>query len=136
MTSHFYYVFPIGLFHKVIAQSGLALNPWSIYKSPKEQALRYAEKLNCTTANSKSMVNCLKSLPLSEIMEMHTETADPLREVISVFVPTIEKYIPDGKTFLAEDPKVLLENGMFTKVPLLTGVDSEEGLINSAGLYI
>jgi hypothetical protein len=69
-------------------------------------------------------------------MELHTETTDPLRELITVFVPTLEENIADGKTFLAENPHDIIKSGKYSKVPLLTGVDSDEGLINSAGIFM
>lgn len=107
--------------------------PWALQPSPSEQARRFAEKLNCTTTDTKLMVSCLKSLPAQEVISGHFETMDPLRETISVFVPTIEMNIHDGKTFLAESPEKLIDSGNFAKVPAISGINFHEGLLNSAG---
>ena len=49
---------------------------------------------------------------------------------MSVFVPTVE-IINDSDSFLVESPEKIMKKGNFNKVPWLTGVTSEEGLITS-----
>lgn len=56
----------------------------------------------------------------------------PLRDAITLFVPTIERFV-DEETFLSEHPQVLLKEGRFNKVAMIAGVNSEEGLLTSAG---
>lgn len=74
----------------------------------------------------------MKNLTASEVVHGHSGVSDPLRELIDVFVPTVELNIPDGQTFLAEHPSTILESGNINKVPSIIGLNSEEGLLNSA----
>lgn len=122
-----------GLFHKAISQSGLAVNPWALTNDPVSQARKFASNLGCSSDNSKEVVFCMKNLTAMEVVSGHLGVSDPLREIIDVFVPTVELNITDGNTFLAEHPKKLLQAGKINKVPAIIGFNSEEGLLNSAG---
>lgn len=110
--------------------------PWALNTSPEKQASRFIEQLNCSRTEPHQTLRCLKDLPAHQIASVHMETTDPLRDLESVFVPTIEKNIPDGKTFLAENPRKLLETGAFSKVPFMGGILENEGIINSAGMSV
>jgi carboxylesterase type B len=57
-----------------------------------------------------------------------------LRERISLFTPTIET-VDDDEAFLTEDPLEVLKSGNINKVPIIAGVNSDEGLITSAGKF-
>jgi carboxylesterase type B len=65
----------LGLFHRAIAQSGSALNPWA-YDDPqtaRRKAFRFAETLGCKTADSNEMLEFLMKVPaqcLVEAMEL------------------------------------------------------------------
>jgi len=50
---------------------------------------------------------------------------------MSVFVPSVEKLEKDVHSFLVEYPEEIMRKGTFNKVPWITGVNSEEGLITS-----
>jgi carboxylesterase type B len=123
-----------GLFNKAITQSGLSTMPWGILPDPAAQARRFALQNNCPTVNTKEMVKCLKSKKASDLVEIHKETTDSLRPMISLYLPTIEKDLKDGKSFLTDQPKTIIESGKFNKVPLLAGVNSAEGLLISGGM--
>lgn len=58
-----------GLFHQVIAQSGSAVAPWAFedIKGHAYHAERVAQKVNCDTGETSSMVKCLKSVSISEL---------------------------------------------------------------------
>ncbi|KAG4074888.1 hypothetical protein HA402_009313 [Bradysia odoriphaga] len=120
-----------GLFSKAIAQSGSPLNSWALYPDPEKQAKRFAAKFGCPVDNSKEMVDCLKTLDAVELVNAHYEMLLPLRDSITMFVPTIESPI-DDQTFLSESPHILLKEGRFNKMPMMAGVNSEEGLLTSA----
>jgi carboxylesterase type B len=69
------------------------------------------------------------------IADIHKELLDPLRDGIAIFKPSLE--IPYGSsTFISELPIEMAKRGNFTKVPWIHGVNSEEGLIFSAGKLI
>ncbi|CAL8090404.1 unnamed protein product [Orchesella dallaii] len=131
---HYHVLSPMskGLFNKAISQSGLATNPWALTKDPVPQLKKFASNLGCYSENSKEMVSCMKNLTATEVVRGHHVVADPLRQLIDVFVPTVELNIPDGKTFLTDNAMNVLKTGVVNKVPMMTGANSEEGLINSA----
>lgn len=55
-----------------------------------------------------------------------------------IFTPTIEA-VNDSLAFIAEDPLQTLKRGNFNKVPLIMGVNADEGLLQSSckfGKYI
>jgi carboxylesterase type B len=56
---------------------------------------------------------------------------DQLRDPKTVFVPSVET-IHGPQSFLVETPEQILKKGNFSKIPWLTGVNSEEGLIISS----
>lgn len=121
-----------GLFSKAISQSGLATNPWALTNDPVSQSKKFAVNLGCPTDTTKEMVACLKNLTASEVVKGHQVVSDPLRQLIDVFVPTIELPIPDGNTFLSEHPMTILKKGAINKVPSIIGFNADEGLLNSA----
>jgi carboxylesterase type B len=64
-----------GLFHRAISQSGTAVSPFVISRSPVEQSKRLGKQLGCPTENSKEMVSCLKKVNAHTIAEVHHETS-------------------------------------------------------------
>lgn len=123
------------MFSKAISQSGLATNPWALTNDPVSQSKKFASKLGCYSESTKEMVACMKNLTALEVVMGHQVVSDPLRQLIDVFVPTIEHNIPDGKTFLSEHPMELLKKGLINKVPSIIGFNADEGLLNSAGWF-
>ena len=73
---HYHILSPMsrGLFRKAIAESGTALNVWSIFDDPVLQAKQYGEKMKCPTESMPAMVECLKKLDTSDIISAHDET--------------------------------------------------------------
>lgn len=122
-----------GLFHRAIASSGFSLAHWSFTHKPREQAQIFAKKVNCPIRTSDEMVACLRSLPGRKIAEVLRGTHDVLHPRLDVFSPTVESGFPhenDTETFLAEHPRQILRRGdIRTPVPMISGVNAEEGLI-------
>ncbi|OXA51774.1 esterase E4 [Folsomia candida] len=125
-----------GLFNNIISQSGSALHFWAILEEPKRQAERFASSVGCPFNDTAEIKSCLKKLDPIQLIEGHREMMDPLRESIAIFKPSVEVDIRDGNTFLAEKPTEMAKRGDFTKVPWVTGVNSEEGLVFSAAMLV
>ncbi|CAL8105113.1 unnamed protein product [Orchesella dallaii] len=136
---HFHMLSPMskGLFSKVIMSSGTAIKPWSLVTHPRKQALHFANTLNCTTENSTSMVQCLKGLDAKKLVLTHIDALNtPIMDPLKIFAPSIEVHSKDLATaFLTEHPYDILKNGKAHRVPLLTGVNSHEGLLATARIY-
>ena len=46
-----------------------------------------------------------------------------------VFAPVTDSFLPAGDRLLPEDPDQLLRRGNFVKVPVMTGLDADDGLL-------
>ncbi|KAI4468852.1 carboxylesterase [Holotrichia oblita] len=103
-----------GLFHKGIAQSGSALNVWSLGKS--NSAKQLAEILQCPHTDDKDILNFLQSLP------------DHSVNLVRPVGPIIEKASGKEPAFLTENPLELILKGKYHKVPLIMGYTSNEGI--------
>ena len=58
-----------------------------------------------------------------------------LHERLAMFTPSVEA-VNDSNTFLVSKPRKILEDGKFVnKVPWITGVLSEEGLLYALGKF-
>ncbi|ODN06567.1 Venom carboxylesterase-6 [Orchesella cincta] len=122
---------------KLIMSSGTAIKPWSLVLHPGKQAEHLAKTLNCSIANSKSMVECLKGMDAKTLVATHIDALDtPIMDPLKIFAPSIEVNVKDPSTaFLTEHPYDILTNGKANRVPLLTGVNSHEGLLATARIY-
>lgn len=63
-------VYPTGLFHGIIMQSGADNNPWSINSPdqyPETYVYQTADKANCTKATEAEMIKCLRNRTAEEI---------------------------------------------------------------------
>jgi carboxylesterase type B len=118
-----------GLYIGAIAQSGSALDPWSIQEEPLKYARILAKELDCPTEDTKEMVKALKAKTAQEIVGaylklFYSPAIFPLR-----FSPVVEK--SSSERYLPDTPINLLQQGKFNKVPLISGLTA-----NEAGLFV
>ncbi|GAB6021609.1 Carboxylesterase 5A [Chamberlinius hualienensis] len=114
-----------GLFQRAIAQSGTPLNPWAFKKNPLELAETLAERLQCPITDTKLLVNCLKEIPIVDLIkesrQLQVTWLFPL-----LWSPTVEA--PNGHGFLTDEPINLLSSGKIAnKVPVILGIVKTEG---------
>ncbi|XP_019613753.1 PREDICTED: acetylcholinesterase-like [Branchiostoma belcheri] len=110
-----------GLFHRVIAMSGVALSPFAVLLPPyrvADYAEDLASKLGCPTHSSSSMVACLREKP-AELFYTTYVRGPPM---ISVWAPHLDG--PGG--VIPEAPARLLREGRFYRVPLMAGTVPRE----------
>ncbi|CAL8090392.1 unnamed protein product [Orchesella dallaii] len=124
-----------GLFYKAIHQSGSSINYWAVYRNVWEQAQRLAEKFSCPTSSSQEIASCLRKLDSNTIVKAHRDLFNFYRPQISTFVPTIEA-ANSKSPFITEEPRKLLEAGKFQRIPILTGVNSNEGQLISKTIIV
>ncbi|KAJ8732333.1 hypothetical protein PYW08_015063 [Mythimna loreyi] len=121
-----------GLFNKAIAQSGVCLSYWSIAHNPVERAFRAGKVLGKDTKDANELLQYLRSAPARDLAKVGIKTRTPdekLRGLPIYFTPTIEKKFEGQEQFLTEDPADLILAGKVSKVPLLIGYNSAEGLV-------
>nr|CAD7433392.1 unnamed protein product [Timema monikensis] len=120
-----------GLFHRAIAQSGSALNPWAFTKSSRDQAFRLGELLGCATDNARELVSFLRSVPASSIIKAQDDVIGPKEIHLGLFfpfVPSLENDTPQA--FLSESPMNLIKDGLIYEVPFISGITTHEGIIH------
>jgi carboxylesterase type B len=118
-------------------------------QNPGAQAKLYAKQVNCPTSSTKEMVACLKRLPISDLLDAHSETnvsqwiqykfslfstvpclyilQNAFRPRDALFAPTVE-IIQEG-AFLPAHPYDLIRSGKVNAVPWMSGYNADEGLI-------
>ncbi|KAL3282161.1 hypothetical protein HHI36_005356 [Cryptolaemus montrouzieri] len=133
--SHLHMVSPLskGLFHGVIAESGTLLNHWIVI--PQYEAVtnvkKLAKELNCTINTSEEIVHCLRSFDPSTLISQEKIFMDwDGKPATSSFRPTIEPL--SAHAFLPDTPENLLRTGNFQDVPVITGLNKDEGLIKTS----
>ncbi|GAB6020881.1 hypothetical protein CHUAL_003529 [Chamberlinius hualienensis] len=122
----FHSISPIskGLFAKAICESGVGINFWGFISNPRDMAVKLAKKLNCTTNNSKKMVECISNKTAKEIIE----AAHFFQK--TGFLPVNWGPVVDGPgKFLPESPISLItsKNSSINKEPLVIGYTDIEG---------
>ncbi|XP_017759226.1 PREDICTED: neuroligin-4, X-linked-like [Eufriesea mexicana] len=107
-----------GLFHRVVLSSGSALSPWASVHDPNDLRLKVAEQIGCSTENDEDIADCLRGVPLRELMAVE------LPEIR--FVPRIGPGLPVDQN--NPDPGLDMErvSDTFIKVPLILGVSTTE----------
>lgn len=119
-----------GLFHRAIMQSGSPISSWSHQFEPMKTAQLFAHQLGHRISNPDEIYKIFNALTPEELLS----TRLPRNEgdiVISenIFVPCVEKAIPDVESFLTDTPYNLITKGDYNKVPIIIGYNSAEGLM-------
>ncbi|GLG93757.1 Acetylcholinesterase [Gryllus bimaculatus] len=121
-----------GLFHRAIAMSGAAQNPWAHQTEPAATARRLARLLGCTSDDPHAIVDFLRTVDCMELARTaRTEAVpeeDKQRVLYFPFVPTPELVVPGVETFLPAPVEQLVKDGDYHDVPYMTGMTSEECL--------
>ncbi|KAK7862760.1 hypothetical protein R5R35_002522 [Gryllus longicercus] len=135
---HFHMLSPMtkGLFHRAIAMSGAALNPWAVQTDPADTTRRLARLLGCTSDDPHAIVEFLRGVDYKELVHVaHTDAVpekDRRRMVTFSFVPTAERVVPGVETFLPAPADQLVKEGRHHPVPYITGLAAVEALLSVA----
>ncbi|XP_076250484.1 juvenile hormone esterase-like [Rhynchophorus ferrugineus] len=119
-----------GLFHKVILQSGSALNMWSLARQPRRAAFGMGKAFGIETNDAATLIAGLRNISglqltvvgLSQTFAEAIES-DPLGGL--VFGPSIEPSIDGALVTFRSYEK--MANGDFHKLPFMMGFTSQEG---------
>lgn len=121
-----------GLFQRYVTQSGSALAYWAYRPSISytERAVQLGEYLGCSSTDSTILVNCLRALSASQIVDATLKMFVWQGYPEVIWGPTDE---PDIKgAFLMDSPANLLASGIASDIPWMTGVTRDDGLSTSA----
>ncbi|CAH0713057.1 unnamed protein product, partial [Brenthis ino] len=117
-----------GLFQKAIMQSGSAISPWSLQFDPLKTATKLAKQMGHDLEDPYKLYELFRKQSFVNLLK--TRVPRHKGDVIlseNIFVPCIERKLPDAEQFLTEDPYHLLSKGQFNKVPVIMGYNSAEG---------
>ncbi|XP_031345692.1 esterase FE4-like [Photinus pyralis] len=135
-SAHFHYFSPLshGLFSSAISQSGTAFNIWSLADRSlvATKASKLATALGCSSADNKVMVECMRLIEPSEIIEKDKIFMEWDIEPFIPFKPVVE--VEHEGAFLARHPLEIVQNGGYAQLPWVTGVNGNEGVIKVAAL--
>ncbi|KAK7086771.1 Carboxylesterase 5A [Halocaridina rubra] len=109
-----------GLFQQAILQSGQALAPFAVRSDHKVTVEQIRDILNCPEADSIAFLSCLQSVPFENI----TYSALKLQKFSRYPFYMLPRV--DGD-FLPDHPAVLLKQGRYQKVSLMSGHTVNEG---------
>jgi carboxylesterase type B len=113
------------LFSRAILQSGTAYNPWAMQENPLTYAKVVASELNCPTDTSAAIRECLIGKTDDELFDAYIKVTSGSSLTLMYFVPVVE----GGSTtepFLPDTPSNLVKTKRYNKVPVITGVTSNE----------
>ncbi|CAH2233124.1 jg13988 [Pararge aegeria aegeria] len=132
VTYHMLSPMSTGLFHKVIAQSGVCIHDWAIAYGAKARAFRAGKILGTKTDDVRELLKYLKGLDakaLTNLTFATLTTDEQYRGLPEQFIPNVEKKFPGVEAFITENPVNMLVEGKVNRVPLMLGYNSGEGLI-------
>ncbi|XP_023017623.2 esterase FE4 isoform X1 [Leptinotarsa decemlineata] len=111
-----------GLFHKVILQSGVALNHWSL--GAGQQVFDFIESMGKKANTEKEVLEILNSLPVEEVV---FEQVKYFYGKLKMIAPVLEK--PNPTAIITTHPEELITSGNYHKMPIMIGYNSGEGLL-------
>uniref|UniRef100_UPI00358FBC7C bile salt-activated lipase-like n=1 Tax=Myxine glutinosa TaxID=7769 RepID=UPI00358FBC7C len=111
-----------GLFKRVIAQSGSALNPWLLQKTPRHWAEEVAKSVGCPTADSAALINCLR-----------ITDPDAIVMAIKLKIPSLTGAVLDSMVWGAVVDGDFLPDEPHNLFHLSAGIDIISGINNMDG---
>ncbi|CAH0589989.1 unnamed protein product [Chrysodeixis includens] len=117
-----------GLFHKAITQSGSALAPWAYQYRPVFLASLVARTMLFESQDPHELYKYYMSKSDDDVI-LTRVPRKPGNIIISeiLYTPCAEKVFEGVDPFLTESPYDLLSKGKYNKVPMMIGVNVEEG---------
>ncbi|XP_012533535.1 esterase FE4 [Monomorium pharaonis] len=118
-----------GLFNKVIAQSGSAVNTWAMSYDAREVAFKLGEKLDIETTDSAELVARLAEFSPKELIAASDDLTFLKQSAMNgrteAFIPAVEADVGQ-EVFLPADPWTLLKSGKIADVPVMAGFMADE----------
>nr|CAD7452710.1 unnamed protein product [Timema tahoe] len=136
---HYHLLSPLseGLFQRAISQSGSATNPTAFFDSTHERAFRLGKALGHQTSDSQNLVDFFRSVPINTLVSNQNKgltEQESERPLAASFIPTTEYPVKGEDVFLPDSPWKLLESGQFKKLPFITGINRDEGIVTVLNL--
>ncbi|KAJ8897937.1 hypothetical protein PR048_003295 [Dryococelus australis] len=125
-----------GLFHRAISESGAAMNPSAFFKSTRDRAFRLGKFLGLETTNSQHLVDFFRNFTADKLVASQNKgltEEESQKPIAAAFIPTTEYSVEGEEMFLVASPWEMTKKGHFKKIPYITGVNKDEGLLAYMG---
>ena len=123
-----------GLVHRAIAQSGAPFGTYLTVQPPKKSrrvAEALATRLGCSVSNDEALLTCLKAKSVEDILTHSSSFCVSAEMCITApWTPLVDFFM--ARPFLPDRPATLVAQGRHNRVPVLLGVNSEEGIYLAA----
>lgn len=121
-----------GLFHKAVGQSGPLISNCSatmvMGKRPSVYAKTLAKQLGCTNLESSREIRAqLEAIPIAKLQDKFSVAGDWDVSLPCPWKPLVDHW--SSKPFLPKDPRSAILAGEFSRIPLLHGICSHEGVM-------
>lgn len=114
------------LFHKVIAQSGSPLCSWSMESSPENAAQNIARLVGCPSElGNIQLVNCVRKVSFDKLL-IAQQHGKIFGEFPHRMLPVIETSGTPHTRLLPADPRILIKQARYRRVPLIMGYNQDE----------
>lgn len=114
------------LFHRVIAESGCSVAPFSTQMNPLENARIFAQRLNFTNINNiTALGHFFRTLPFENLTQF--DLISEGRDSSFFFQPCVERNTSQER-FLFDAPENILRRGDYRPLPTLYGYAIRDGL--------
>ncbi|XP_035737133.1 esterase FE4-like [Vespa mandarinia] len=124
---HYLTISPLaeGLFHKAIAQSGLATNSWAhTSDEPRRYGYQLSSMLGFESCDPEAVVDFLRKVDVKKLVKYQSYVIpEDKLTMFSPFLPGVD--YKSKNPFLAQPPEVAMQLG--TKVPFMFGFNDVEG---------
>lgn len=126
---HFQILTPMakGLFKKAIMQSGTSTCVWAKQKDPEKNAFDLARLLGMESNDKEAVLKFLRQVPAEDLAKITSKTFSATD--IYNFLPIIEQSFTGVESFITTNPLELMATGNFNRVPLISGLTSQEGIV-------
>ena len=125
-----------GLFSGIIAQSG---SPFSTYPElssltrpdkPRKVATALANNFACDTSSDEALLSCLREQSWEDIVSANVFCQNDTFCTMDPWNAVVDNYLEEP--FLPETPSRIAKKGKHNDVPIVIGVNSEEGIFSAA----
>ncbi|XP_049875083.1 esterase FE4-like [Pectinophora gossypiella] len=117
-----------GLFKRGIMESGSPIAFWSLQFEPLKIASQLAKEMGFETKDPQELYEIFISKSAEELLKTRVpRPKSTLVQAENIFVPCIEKTIPNVEPFITEAPYNIISEGRYSNVPLIIGYNSVEG---------
>ncbi|XP_026763027.2 esterase FE4-like [Galleria mellonella] len=118
-----------GLFHKAILQSGSPIVPWGLQHDPIKTASTLVKEFGYDTKDPHEIYSILSNKTVSELINAikYSEHKNFITAE-TLFVPCVEKEIPGVEPIITKYPMDIVSSDNYTKVPMIIGINDNEGI--------